>query len=78
MHVPRERRAAFDAAIRAVGETGPLWWLSIENSPDPDPRPQPARPGAALLLRDPAGHTQTVAVVDGHLRWIETLEPAAR
>jgi hypothetical protein len=78
MHVPQERRAAFDAAIRAVGETGPLWWLSIENSPDPDPRPRPARPGAALLLRDPAGHTQTVAVVDGHLRWIETLETAAR
>jgi hypothetical protein len=78
MHVPRERRAAFDAAIRAVGETGPLWWLSIESSPDPDPRPRPARPGAALLLRDPAGHTQTVAVVDGHLRWIETLETAAR
>ena len=51
MHVPRERRAAFDAAIRAVGETGPLWWLSIEDSPDPDPRPAPGparcRPAAA-------------------------------
>ncbi len=70
--------AADPVPIRAVGETGPLWWLSIEHSPDPDPRPRPARPGAALLLRDPAGHTQTVAVVDGHLRWIETLETAAR
>jgi hypothetical protein len=74
MHVPRERRRAFDAAIRAVGATGPLWWISVEGSPKPDPRPQPARSGAALLLRDPAGTTRTVAVVDGHLRWIETLE----
>jgi hypothetical protein len=32
------------------------------------------RYGAALLLRDPAGHTRTMAVVDGHLRWIETLD----
>jgi hypothetical protein len=78
MHVPKDQRPAFDAAIRAVGETGPLWWLSMESSPEPDPRPRPARPGAALLLRDPAGRAQTVAVVDGHLRWIETLETVAR
>jgi hypothetical protein len=74
MHVPRERRPAFDAAIRAAGGTGPLWWVSVEGAPDPDPRPRPARHGAALLLRDPAGRTRTVAVVDGHLRWIETVE----
>ncbi len=78
MHVPREGRPAFDAAIRAAGETGPLWWLSIEGGPKPDPRPGPARPGAALELCDPAGNTRTVAVVDGHLRWIETLETAGR
>jgi hypothetical protein len=78
MHVPRERRPAFDAAIRAAGETGPLWWLSIEGDLKPDPRPQPARPGSPLLLRDPAGNSRTVAVVDGHLGWIETLETASR
>ncbi len=78
LHVPQERRAAFDAAIEAVGETGPLWWLSAEHRPDPDPRPHPARNGAALLLRDPAGTKRTLAVVDGHLRWVETLETAAR
>ena len=78
LHVPRERRPAFDAAIEAVGETGPLWWLSAEHRPDPDPRPHPARDGAALLLRNPAGTTRTLAVVDGHLRWIEPVATAAR
>ena len=78
MHVPRERRPAFDAAIRSAAGTGPLWEVSVEGIPDPDPRPRPARHGAALLLRDPAGTTRTMAVVDGHLRWIETLETPPR
>jgi hypothetical protein len=76
MHVPRERRPAFDDAIRAAGETGPLWWIAVEVGPQPDPRPQPSRMGAALQLRDPAGNSRTVAVVDGHLRWIETVTEA--
>jgi hypothetical protein len=78
IHVPRERRAAFDAAIRAAGTTGPLWHLSVEGAPQPDPRPAPERWGAGLVLRDPAGDTRTVAVVDGHLRWIETLAEVPR
>ena len=73
MHVPADRLDAFDAAIAQLGDGGPLWWLSIEESPDPDPRPSPARLGAALLLRRPGGATETLAVVDGHLRWIEML-----
>jgi len=73
LHVPRYRRGAFDAAIRSLGDTGPLWWLSAEDARGPDPRPQPARHGAALLLRTPDGRTENLAVVDGHLRWIETL-----
>jgi hypothetical protein len=75
LHVAPDRRPAFDAAIEAAGETGPLWWLSAEDRPDPDPRPHPIRDGAALRLRDPEGTTRTLAVVDGHLRWIETLAP---
>jgi hypothetical protein len=78
MHVPEDRLDAFDAAIARLNDGGPLWWLSIEDSPDPDPRPVPARPGAALLLRTPSAVTETVAVVDGHLRWIETVPPQAR
>ena len=73
LHVAADRRPAFDAAIEAAGATGPLWWLSAEDRPVPDPRPHPIRDGAALRLRDPAGTTRTLAVVDGHLRWIETL-----
>jgi hypothetical protein len=73
LHVPRDRRDAFDAAIRSLGATGPLWWLSVEGAPKPDPRPQPARHGPALSLRDPDGAEHLLAVVDGHLAWIEPL-----
>ncbi len=73
MHVPTDRLAAFDAAIRRVGDAGPLWWLSVEDSPDPDPRPVPSPSAAALLPRRPGGEAETIAVVDNHLRWIEPL-----
>lgn len=76
MHVPAERRAAFDAAIAALGETGPLWWLSVEDAPDPDPRADRSRGGAALHLRGPDGEGRVLAVVEGHLRWVETLSQA--
>ncbi|MFJ5925543.1 DUF2332 domain-containing protein [Kitasatospora sp. NPDC092948] len=75
MHVPLGRRAAFDAAIAAVGTAGPLWWLCVEDGPDPDPRPAASRRdriGAALRLRGPDGDDRTLAVVEGHLRWVET------
>ncbi len=73
MHVPRERLRAFDEAIDSVGDNGPLWYLSVEEAPDPDPRPTPTRRGAALRLRAPDGTTNTIAVVSGHLRWVETI-----
>jgi hypothetical protein len=72
MHVPADRLDAFDAAIAALGEDGPLWWLSVEDAPHPDPRPNPARHGAALRLRAPDGSRRILAVVEGHLRWVET------
>jgi hypothetical protein len=72
MHVPQDRLAVFDAAIMALGDNGPLWWLSVEGSnPMPAARPAPALPGGGLLLRRPDASTQTIAVVNGHLSWIE-------
>jgi hypothetical protein len=79
MHVPAPRLPAFDAAIRQLGAGGPLWWLFIEDSPpDPDPRPGPVRRGAALMLRRPGMPAVPIAVVDGHLDWIEVLPAPAR
>lgn len=73
MHVPADRQAAFDDAIESVGDNGPLWWLSVEDAPHPDPRRNPTRRGAALRLRTPTGTHHTIAVVNGHLRWVETI-----
>jgi hypothetical protein len=72
LHVPAGRLAAFDAAIERAGDTGPLWWLSIEDAPPPESRPPSARQGPALKLRRPgAVSADTLAIVDGHLAWIE-------
>jgi hypothetical protein len=73
MHVPADRLSAFDAAIDALGETGPLWRVSLERAPEPDPRRNPVRHGAGLDLRTPDGGLRTLAVVEGHLRWVETV-----
>jgi hypothetical protein len=48
MHVPAGRLAAFDAAIGHVGDTGPLWLLSIEDAPDAQSRALNARRGPRL------------------------------
>ena len=72
MHVPAGRVAAFDAAIERAGDTGPLWRLSIEDAPEARTRSRTARLGPALQLRRPgAAAAETIAIVDGHLAWIE-------
>lgn len=73
IHVPRDRRPAFDRAIASVGDSGPLWWLALEDVPDPQPQSPPGQVGWGLLLRRPNGMSQTIAAVNGHLRWIKTL-----
>jgi hypothetical protein len=79
MHVPAARRPAFDAAIDVLGAGGPLWRISVEDAPpEADPRVRPARRGAALTVRRPGGASEAVAVVDGHLDWIELLTGPAR
>lgn len=76
MHVPPARRPAFENAINAVGTTGPLWRVSIEGVPPIDPRPRASRPGTALEITRPDGSTRLLAVVDGHLAWIDLTDPA--
>lgn len=71
LHVPASRLAAFDDAIERAGDTGPLWWLSIEDAPDAPPRPRGALRGPALQLRRPGAAAETIAIVDGHLAWID-------
>jgi hypothetical protein len=69
IHVPRERRPAFDAAIAAFGAHGPMLHLALED----DQRTAPSgRHGVGLTATDPTG-TRTIAVADGHLAWLEPL-----
>jgi hypothetical protein len=71
LHIHESRRAHFDQAIAAFGDSGPLYRLSVEDPPDP--RPTPVRPGVALKLHRPDGTRTDLAVVEGHSRWIEPL-----
>lgn len=58
MHVPVDERPAFDAAIAALGETGPLYTVSLDGP---------------LTVRGPEGETLAHARVDGHLEWVGPL-----
>ena len=76
MHVPASRLAAFDEAFEHAGDTGPLWRLPIEDAPAVQSRPRTARRGPALQLRRPGtAAAETIAIVDGHLAWIEMCAP---
>jgi hypothetical protein len=73
IHVPHERRPAFDAAIAAFGAHGPILHLALED----DQRSAPSgRDGVGLIATDAAG-TQVIAVADGHLAWLEPLPAMA-
>ena len=78
LHVPADRRDAFDAAINSLGQNAPLYVVCVERPPEPDPRPQPARPGVAVTLRTPDGRSTDLAVAEGRLEWIEPLSDWAR
>lgn len=58
LHVAADRLAAFDAAVAALGETGPLYQLSLEGR-------------GALDLRDPSGAPTHLAACGGRIEWIE-------
>jgi hypothetical protein len=71
MHVPHDQLDAFDAAIDSLGENAPLYLLTLDRPLHPDPRPQPARAGGAIYLRDPAGTDLLIAVVGARIEWVQ-------
>jgi hypothetical protein len=73
IHVPADRLEPFDDAMAGLGETGSLWAIWVDLLPEPDPRPNPIRSGGGLFLRSPDGEQTMIAVVDGHVNWIEML-----
>jgi hypothetical protein len=69
IHVPAEQRPAFDAAIAAFAEGGPMLHLALE---DDQRIALSGRPGVGLTATDAAG-SRTIAIADGHLAWLEPL-----
>jgi hypothetical protein len=61
MHVPADRLAAFDAAIGALGQNTPIFWLSLEGQGELD-------------LRKPDGSLSHLARVGGRIEWVEPLD----
>jgi hypothetical protein len=73
MHVPPERRAAFDDAIDSVGRHGPLYH-AWQEPPSAQHWGAPAAELGALFMHGPADHTPVpLFLADGHLDWMAPL-----
>jgi hypothetical protein len=70
MHVPADRRAAFDAAIAALGGRRRVLHVSLEIPPQGSPYDRSA---PLLALRDSRGVDRDLALAEGHGRWIQPL-----
>lgn len=66
MHVPRDRRPAFDAAIAGLGERRPLFVIALEVY-------ERERRWPLLTLTEPGGPARDLAAAEGHGRWLEPL-----
>lgn len=73
VHVPEERRAAFDAAIGALGRRRRLYTVSLETPDDTTEWYERYGISYALQVRAGAGPARRIAAADGHLTWIEPL-----
>jgi hypothetical protein len=74
LHVPADRRAAFDTAIQDLGRRRRLLHVSLELPPRESAYDRTAH---LLALRDSAGRDRDLALAEGHGRWIQPLsEPA--
>lgn len=74
LHVPADRRDAFDAAIASLGRNAPLYWVSLEGPRDHRPAGLLSHEGTLDLL-SPDGSLTQLAIVDGHLESVEPLNP---
>jgi hypothetical protein len=70
VHVPADRRAAFDAVIAALGGRRRVLHVSLEIPPRHSPYDRSA---ALLALRDSQGVDRDLARAEGHGRWIQPL-----
>jgi hypothetical protein len=61
MHVPHERRAAFDGAIAALAGRRRVFHISLEHSGEGP---------SALALADSEGEDRVLARAHGHGRWL--------
>lgn len=73
MHVPRDRWAAFDAAIDTLGDTGPLFHVWQESPEVTHGGGPPLDERAGLFVHGPDGVVVALAAIDGHGAWIEPL-----
>lgn len=74
MHVPLGRRAAFDAAIDAIGEHGPLWHVWLESA-DAQHHGRPAPDNGVVAWHGPDGDgVRALVRADGHLHWLAPLD----
>jgi hypothetical protein len=77
-HIPTDRRAAFEQAIRDLGSERRVFWLSLEGPPEPL-REVEGLPGQLLELTEIDGQrevTRRLALFDGHAEWAVPLAEA--
>ncbi len=70
LHVPADRRHAFDAAIESLGCNAPLYWVSLDRRS----ASESSSHEGTLDLRSPSGSLSHLAIVDGHLESVEPLD----
>lgn len=73
IHVPVERRAAFDAAIGALGDRRPLYRISLETPHDAADWHAVHGLSYALEVRAGTAPPRRIAAAHGHADWIEPL-----
>lgn len=71
MHVPDDRRRAFDEAVDSLASTGPLFHVWIE-PPSAQHHGYPVEQPGVIALHGPGDEAASALVrVDGHLHWLE-------